>query len=188
MFWTILIGAGLLAAAGAWGLAKVAEWVVPMTGGLAVLGLGVFVVVVIPLSLVQKWRPRLAGLAQTIASGFGVGVWMVSFLTLWKWLGFFALPAIFLPFLAAPLAILRLAFLLDWNQAAGIAMAAVLAQGMRSYAYWLSPPFMGGFGAAGFSGGFSAGRRGGPSASPDNGDVIDTVIVEPREEPRKELP
>lgn len=164
-----LAGAVLLAAAAVWGLAQVAERLVPMAGQLAVIGLGVFVAAVIPLSLVREWRPGIAGWARVIARGYELGVWMVSFLTLWKWSAFLALPALLIPFLAAPAAVLRLVFLSDLNQAAGIVLAAVAAQGMRAYAGWLEPrPFD---------------RRGFRQArSSANEDVIDTEIVEPRRE------
>lgn len=178
--WAVLIGAALLIAAGAWGLAQVAEWVMPRAEQMAVFLLGIFVAGVLPLSLVPDWRPKLARLSFWISILYGLGVWMVAFLILWKWLGFWAVPALFIAPLAAPVAVLRLLYLSDWNQATGLLLAMAVTQGIRYYAAWLAVR-SGGTGAAGRGSGSGAGS--GMSETT----VIDTVVVETREDDTKRL-
>ena len=138
MLGTVLVGIAVLVAAGTWGLVRVAEWIVPTLGRLGVVGAGIFVAGVLPFSLVREWRPRLAGLSSLMAGLYGLGVWLASFLALWKWLAWLSLPALLIAPLTAPLAVLRLGYLLQWDQAVGIAVGALTAQGIRFYAAWLT--------------------------------------------------
>lgn len=173
--WTLLIGSAVIAAAGAWGLAQVAARLVPLAGQAAVLALGLFAVVVVPLSLVKTWRLPLARLALWIGAGYGLGIWMVAFLTLWKWLRFASIPFLFLPFLAGPAAILRLLYLSDTALAGGIFLAWVIERAIRSYGMWLAAQALNGPGRPD--------RFHRPNGSGE-GEVIDTVVVDVKETPR----
>ncbi len=158
-----VIGLAALAAGAVWGLAKVTEWVFPYIRPAAVLGLGAYLAGILPLSIVRGWRSHLAAPAFLIAQVYGLGLWMVSFLILWKWVGFFALPAVLIAPLAAPLAALGSLFKSDWEQAASLLLAVITVRAMRSYAVWLAPAR--------------------PDAGPaGQADVIDAVVVETREE------
>lgn len=171
VIWMLLIGAALFVAGAFWGLAKVTEWVFPFVGRAALTGLGLYAAGILPLSLVREWRPGLAAAARFLAALWGVGLWMVSFLLLWRWVGLLAVPAVLFAPLAAPVAVIGSVFRSEWDQAAGLLMSIVIAQGMRSYAAWLAPPLSGR--PAGFA------PRRGPSAR-DGGEVIETVVVETR--------
>jgi hypothetical protein len=163
ILWMIVIGLAALAAGAVWGLAQVTEWLFPYIRPAAVLGLGAYLAGILPLSIVRGWRPHLVGPALFIAQMYGLGLWMVSFLLLWKWVGFFALPAVLIAPLAAPLAALGSLLKNHWEQAASLLLAMIMVRAMRSYAAWLAP--------------VRAGRR--PA---DQSDVIETVVVETREE------
>lgn len=174
LIWMLLIGVALFVAGAFWGLAKVSEWVFPFVGRAALTGLGLYVAGILPLSLVREWRPGLAGAARFITALWSIGLWMVSFLLLWRWIGLLAAPAALIAPLAAPLAVIGSVFRSEWDQAAGLILSIAIASGMRSYAAWLAP-------AAGRPSGFGFGsgpRRGGSSS--EKGDVIETVVVETR--------
>lgn len=177
VFWMMVFGAAAAVAAAVWGLAKVSEWIFPCTEQLGVLLLGVFVAGIVPLSLVREWRKGLAGAGFLIAGMYRIGVWMTSFLLLWKWVGFWAAPAVLVWPLAAPMAIIGSALKADWTQAAGLLLAMAVARMMRLYAQWL----------AAHAG--DANRRPRGRATPGSGGttVIETVVVETREadEPRR---
>ncbi len=182
VLWTVLLAIAAFAAAGVWGLTKVLEWVLPRAGQLAVLGAGVFVVGIVPLSLVREWRIGLARLSLVIASVYGLGVWVVSFMALWKWVGFFALPVLFWAAIAAPLAIVGYLVKSDWNPAIGIAVGIVITQLIRAYGVWLAARARGSEPAS------REAARGGPVRGETT--VIDVEVVETQEngpagEPRR---
>lgn len=155
-----VVGLAALAAGAVWGLAKVTEWLFPYIKPAAAVGLGAYLAGILPLSIVRGWRPRLAGPALFIAQVYGLGLWMVSFLLLWKWVGYFALPAVLIAPLAAPLAALGSLLKSQWEQAAALLLAMIMVRAMRSYALWLAPA-----------------RK--PAGQAE---VIETVVVETRED------
>ncbi len=173
-FWTVLIGAAVVAAGFFWGLAQVSEWILPLISRLAVLGVGVYAVGILPMSLVREWRVWLSGPALFIASVYGLGLWMLSFLLLWKWVGLLSAPAVLIAPLAAPLAVIGSVFRSEWDQAVVLLVAIFIARGMRVYAVWLAGRRGPGYGPG------AGGRTGTRQADSDN--VIETVVVETRED------
>jgi hypothetical protein len=120
-----------------WGIAKVSEFLYPVFSALASASVLLFVAVVLPFSLIHKWRPFLANFSSVLSKVYGATVWMYSVLVIVGYLGWVAIFFVFLFHFVAPIAAIGL--FLKGQSAGGvyIIIGLLFTYSMRFYAFWL---------------------------------------------------
>ncbi len=119
------------------GFSEVVKFLYPFTSILAGISAGIFVIVIIPLSLVKNLRLRLAAISLTLSMICGASVWMYSFLVI---IGYIGWPAIFLAFLfhfVAPVAIIGLLLKGQWQAGSYLIAGLAITYLIRYYSFWL---------------------------------------------------
>ena len=120
-----------------WGVAAVSAFLYPLFSILASVSIIVFIVLILPLSLIESLRTRLAIASVMLSYICGAAVWMYSFLTL---IGFFGWLAIFFVFLfrfLAPLVTTGLFIKGQWASGLTVLTGLLFTYGMRFYGFWL---------------------------------------------------
>lgn len=120
-----------------WGAAAVLAFLYPLFSILAGISIIAFILFILPLSLIENLRLRLAIISIMLSYVCGAAVWMYSFLTLIGFLGWWVIFLVFLFRFLAPLAIIGLFIKGQWASGLTILIGLVFTYGMRFYGFWL---------------------------------------------------
>ena len=120
-----------------WGVAAVSAFLYPLFSILAGISIFAFILFILPLSLIENMRLRLAVISIILSYICGAAVWMYSFLTLIAFLGWWAIFLVFLFRFLAPLAIIGLFIKGQWAAGLTILIGLLFTYGMRFYGFWL---------------------------------------------------
>ena len=120
------------------GILKVSEFLYPVISVLAVASIGLFLLIVLPLSLFKSLHNHLAGLSLILSYIVGASVFMFSFLTIFYYLGWLAFFFMFMFHIVSPIAVIGLFFKGEWGTGFSIVMGLIFTYGMRFYGIWLS--------------------------------------------------
>jgi len=120
-----------------YGFTAIIKFLFPLFAALSVISCGIFLCLILPLSLIQHLRPQLSRTALILSLICGISVWMYSFLIIIGYLGWLALFLFFLFYSIVPFAALGL--FLSGQVVQGLALCAGLAMTylMRFYSFWL---------------------------------------------------
>jgi hypothetical protein len=121
------------------GAAAIATVLFPLASALAILSVGAFLCIVLPLSLVPARRPALASASLQLSLIVRVAIWMYSFILIVNLLGGFALFTLLIFRAVAPIAIIALMLGGEGVAAMQILIGLAIAYGMRAYGRWLAP-------------------------------------------------
>jgi len=120
------------------GILKVSEFLYPIISVLAGASIGLFLLIILPLSLFKSLQNKLAGISMVLSHIVGASVFMFSFLTIFYYLGWVALFFMFMFQLVAPIAAIGLFFKGQWGAGFSIILGLIFTYGMRFYGIWLS--------------------------------------------------
>jgi hypothetical protein len=120
-----------------WGVAAVSAFLYPLFSILASVSIIVFIVFILPLSLIESLRTRLAIASVMLSYICGAAVWMYSFLTLIGFLGWLAIFFVFLFRFLAPLVTTGLFIKGQWASGLTVLTGLLFTYGMRFYGFWL---------------------------------------------------
>lgn len=120
-----------------WGFAAVSAFLYPLFSVLAGISIIAFILFILPASLIEGLRMRLAIISIILSYICGATVWMYSFLTLIGFLGWWAIFLVFLFRFLAPLAILGLFVNGQWPSGLTLLIGLLFTYGMRFYGFWL---------------------------------------------------
>ena len=120
------------------GILKVSEFLYPIISVLAGASIGLFLLIILPLSLFKSLHNHLAGLSLILSHIVGASVFMFSFLTIFYYLGWIAFFFMFMFQIVAPIAAIGLFFKGEWGAGFSIVMGLIFTYGMRFYGIWLS--------------------------------------------------
>lgn len=135
---SIVFGVGLLFLVLFIGYIKVVEFLYPLILILSAVSVGLFLFIILPLSIFKSLRPPLSGLTMTLSHIVRAAVWIFSFLTIVQYLGWMAFFIIFMFHMVSPIAIIGLFFKGEWVAGLSIAMGLLFVYGMRFYSLWLA--------------------------------------------------
>jgi len=119
------------------GVLKVSEFLYPIISVLAGASIGLFILIVLPLSLFKSLRTHLAKLSSIFSNIVGISVFMFSFLTIFYFLGWIAIFFMFIFHLVAPIAAIGLFIKGEWAAGFSIILGLIFTFGMRFYSIWL---------------------------------------------------
>jgi len=120
------------------GFTKVIEFLLPVALILSGTLFLVFLVVVLPLSLLQRFRLPVCRVTLLFSYIFEVSVWMLCFLLIIKTMGSWGLLFLLLFQAVVPLAIIGLIAKGFWAYAGLLLVALFVPYGMRLFAFWLA--------------------------------------------------
>ena len=120
------------------GILKVSEFLYPIISVLAGASIGLFLLIILPLSLFKSLHNHLAGLSIILSHIVGASIFMFSLLTIFYYLGWIALFFMFMFQLVAPIAAIGLFFKGEWGIGFSIFLGVFFTYGMRFYGIWLS--------------------------------------------------
>ena len=144
--------------------AHVIRWAEPFLFFLIAGTIVLFIVYVLPFSLVRKTKGRIAAFAMTLSYVCGGSAWLLSFMFIFLYLKWWVFLLMWVFHITTPLAIIVLLFDSQFSNAAFLTIAFGATYGMRFYALRLAQ---------------LSGRREIKRASSDNNDeVIEAEIVE----------
>ena len=121
-----------------WGVAKVLEFLFPIFYVLTSISIASFIIVVLPFSLIHKFRPFLARTSLRLSVICGATVWMYSFLVIFNAFGWFAIFLFFFFHSVAPIAAVILFLKSRWLNGAVVIIGLLCVYGMRIYSHWLT--------------------------------------------------
>ena len=119
------------------GILKVSEFLYPIISVLAGASIGLFLLIILPLSLFKSLQNNLAGISLILSYIVGASVFMFSFLTIFYYLGWIAFFFMFMFQLVAPIAAIGLFFKGQWGAGFSIILGLIFTYGMRFYGIWL---------------------------------------------------
>jgi len=134
----IFAGLILLSLVFIWGIAKVSAFLYPIFSVSASVAILLFIIIVLPFSLIHKCRPFLVGTSLVLSMVCGATVWMYSFLVILGYLGWFAIFLFLFFHFVAPIAAVGLFFKGEWLNGLSIIIGLLFVYGMRIYSYWLA--------------------------------------------------
>ena len=120
------------------GILKVSEFLYPIISVLAGASIGLFLLVVLPLSLFKSLHGHLGGVSVFLSHIVGASIFMFSLLTIFYYLGWVALFFMFMFQLVAPIAAIGLFFKGEWGIGFSIFLGVFFTYGIRFYGIWLS--------------------------------------------------
>lgn len=120
------------------GALKVSEFLYPIISVLAGASIGLFLLIVLPLSLFKSLQNHLAGLSVILSYVVGASVFMFSFLMIFHYLGWVALFCMFMFNIVSPIAAIGLFFKGQWAAGLSIVFGLLFTYGMRFYGVWLA--------------------------------------------------
>ena len=120
------------------GILKVSEFLYPIISVLAGASIGLFLLIILPLSLFKGLHNHLAGLSRILSHIVGASVFMFSFLTIFYYLGWIAFFFMFMFQMVSPIAAIGLFFKGQWGAGLSIILGLIFTYGMRFYGIWLS--------------------------------------------------
>lgn len=120
------------------GILKVSEILYPIISVLGGASIGLFFLIILPLSLFKSLQRHLAGLSIILSYVVGVSVFMFSFLTIFYYLGWIAIFFMFVFHLVAPIAAIGLFIKAEWTAGFSLILGIIFTYGMRFYGVWLS--------------------------------------------------
>ncbi|MFH1199328.1 MAG: hypothetical protein V1650_04145 [Candidatus Omnitrophota bacterium] len=119
------------------GFAAAVKFLYPVFYILAGASLAIFVIFILPLSLLDTLRPKLAVLAVALSKICRLTIWLYSFLVVVNYLGWLALCFIFIFHTVIPIAVIGLFLKEEWTRGGCIIAGFVLSYLMRFYGLWL---------------------------------------------------
>ncbi len=119
------------------GILKVSEFLYPIISVLAGASIGLFLLIILPLSLFKSLHNHLAGLSIIFSHIVGASVFMFSFLTIFYYLGWIAFFCMFMFQIVSPIAAIGLFFKGQWGAGFSIILGLIFTYGMRFYGIWL---------------------------------------------------
>ena len=119
------------------GILKVSEFLYPIISVLAGASIGLFLLIILPLSLFKSLHNHLAGLSIIFSHIVGASVFMFSFLTIFYYLGWIAFFFMFMFQIVSPIAAIGLFFKGQWGAGFSIILGLIFTYGMRFYGIWL---------------------------------------------------
>lgn len=120
------------------GALKVSEFLYPIISVLAGASIGLFLLIILPLSLFNNLRNHLAGISIVLSHVVGASVFMFSFLTIFYYLGWIAFFLMFMFQIVSPIAAIGLFFKGQWGAGFSIILGLIFTYGMRFYGIWLA--------------------------------------------------
>ena len=120
------------------GALKVSAFLYPIISVLAGASIGLFLLIILPLSLFKSLHKHLAGLSFILSYIVGASVFMFSFLTIFYYLGWIAFFFMFMFHVVSPIAAIGLFFKGEWGAGFSIVMGLIFTYGMRFYGIWLA--------------------------------------------------
>jgi len=120
------------------GILKVSEFLYPIISVLAGASIGLFLLIILPLSLFKSLHNHLAGISVILSHVVGASVFMFSFLTIFYYLGWLAFFLMFMFQIVSPIAAIGLFFKGQWGAGFSIILGLIFTYGMRFYGIWLS--------------------------------------------------
>jgi len=120
------------------GILKVSEFLYPIISVLAGASIGLFLLIILPLSLFKSLHNHLAGISVILSHVVGASVFMFSFLTIFYYLGWLAFFLMFMFQIVSPIAAIGLFFKGQWGAGFSIIIGLIFTYGMRFYGIWLS--------------------------------------------------
>jgi len=120
------------------GILKVSEFLYPIISVLAGASIGLFLLIILPLSLFKSLHNHLAGISIVLSHIVGVSVFMFSFLIIFHYLGWIAFFLMFMFQIVSPIAAIGLFFKGQWAAGFSIIFGLIFTYGMRFYGIWLS--------------------------------------------------
>lgn len=120
------------------GALKVSEFLYPIISVLAGASIGLFLLIILPLSLFQSLRNHLARISILLSHVVGASVFMFSFLTIFYYLGWVAFFLMFMFQIVSPIAAIGLFFKGQWVAGFSIILGLIFTYGMRFYGIWLA--------------------------------------------------
>jgi len=120
------------------GILKVSEFLYPIISVLAGASIGLFLLIILPLSLFKGLRNHLAGISIVLSHIVGASVFMFSFLTIFYYLGWIAFFLMFMFQIVSPIAAIGLFFKGQWAAGFSIIVGLIFTYGMRFYGIWLA--------------------------------------------------
>lgn len=120
------------------GALKVSEFLYPIISVLAGASIGLFLLIILPLSLFKSLRTHLAGISFILSHVVGASVFMFSFLTIFYYLGWIAFFLMFMFQIVSPIAAIGLFFKGQWVAGFSIILGLIFTYGMRFYGIWLA--------------------------------------------------
>lgn len=119
------------------GILKVSEFLYPVISVLVGASIGLFLLIILPLSLFKNLQGHLAGLSLILSYVVGASVFMFSFLMIFYYLGWIAIFFMFMFNFVAPIAMIGLFFKGQWVAGFSLLLGIIFTYGMRFYGIWL---------------------------------------------------
>ena len=107
------------------GILKVSEFLYPIISVLAGASIGLFLLIILPLSLFKSLHNHLAGLSIIFSHIVGASVFMFSFLTIFYYLGWIAFFFMFMFQIVSPIAAIGLFFKGQWGAGFSIILGLI---------------------------------------------------------------
>jgi len=120
------------------GILKVSGFLYPIISVLAGASIGLFLLIILPLSLFKSLQGHLAGLSLILSYVVGASVFMFSFLMIFYYLGWIAIFFMFMFQLIAPIAVIGLFFKGQWAAGFSLLFGIIFTYSMRFYGIWLA--------------------------------------------------
>lgn len=134
----IFIGVCLLISVLFVGYVKVVGFLFPVILILSVASVGLFLFIILPLSIFRSLRSKLSGLTMALSYIVGASVWIFSFLNIIYYLGWVAFFFMFMFHIVSPIAAIGLFFKGEWAGGLSIVIGIIFTYGMRFYSIWLA--------------------------------------------------
>ncbi len=119
------------------GLAKISEKVMPYLMAISVWCLVIFVLLILPLSLIKPLRSILSIISYIFSFVFGIFTWSLALISLWFYWGFLSIFLILFLHAFVPAAMIVLLFKGQFSVILTLLIGLILTYGMRFYSLWL---------------------------------------------------
>ena len=123
------------------GFAALVKFLFPVFAFLAFISIGIFLIVILPLSLACALRPRLAMISLVLSVVCGTSIWMYAFLVLVGYFGWLVLFLFFLFQSVVPIAAVALFVNGQWFNGLILLSGLGITVGMRFYSLWLDKTY-----------------------------------------------
>ena len=119
------------------GLAKISEKVIPYLIMASEWCLAIFILLILPLSLIMSLRNVLSIISYIFSFVFGISTWSLALISLWFYWGFLSIFLIFFLHAFVPAAMIVLLFKGQFSVILTLLIGLILTYGMRFYSLWL---------------------------------------------------
>jgi hypothetical protein len=119
------------------GLAKISEKVMPYLMATSEWCLAIFVLLILPLSLIKPLRSILLIISYIFSFVFGISTWSLALISLWFYWGFLSIFLILFLHAFVPATMVVLLFKGRFSVILTLLIGLILTYGMRFYSLWL---------------------------------------------------